>query len=233
MGTEVKGNTYSDEFIPYVIRWGRLTNLLGFITMFGPVLVLAAVYGICPSLATILAGAVQQWSVSGVFWFVEPISYFPILGIPGTYMAFLAGNIANLRLPCAASAQEAAGVESGTEQGAIISTLGVAVSVLVNIVILALAIVAGASIIQRLPPNVSKSLNYILPALFGAVFAQFSVAQPKLAVVAFSIATVMTLLLRRGVFAFLPGGGSYVVTLTAVFGTIFVARLLHSRGAIK
>ena len=30
---------------------------------------------------------------------VEPISYFPIIGVVETYMAFVSGNISNLRIP--------------------------------------------------------------------------------------------------------------------------------------
>ena len=47
-------------------------------------------------------------SAVGVIWFVEPISYFPIVGVAGTYMAFVSGNISNLRIPCAMIAQKAA-----------------------------------------------------------------------------------------------------------------------------
>ena len=62
-----------------------------------------------------------------MIWFVEPISYFPIVGVAGTYMAFVSGNISNLRIPCAMIAQKAAGVEPGTDRGSIVATLGMAV----------------------------------------------------------------------------------------------------------
>lgn len=224
---------YDEEYIPYIVRWGRLTNILAFFVSLGPGLVLAFLYGLKPPLSAILAGFVAQASVSGVFWFVEPISYFPILGIPGTYMAFLSGNIANMRVPCAAIAQEAAGVEPGTEEGAVISTLGIAVSIIVNVAMLTLGVLLGATILGRLPAGVVSALGYILPALFGAVFAQFAVAQPKIAVVAIIIATFMTYLLKKGYLAFFPGIPSYVVILVSVFGTIYVAKKMYEKGMIK
>ena len=110
----------------------------------------------------------MQISVSGAFYIVEPISYFPILGIPGTYLTFLSGNTSNMRVPCSSVAQEAAGVEMGTEEGSIISTIGIATSILVNVVILTVGAVAGSVILNILPAPVKEALNFLLPALFGA-----------------------------------------------------------------
>ena len=53
--------------------------LLGIITCFGPALVISVVYGYMPPVSAIIAGTIAQISVSGAFYIVEPISYFPIL----------------------------------------------------------------------------------------------------------------------------------------------------------
>lgn len=58
-----------------------------------------------------------------MLWFVEPISYFPVVGAAGTYMAFLSGNISNMRIPCASMAQVAADVEPGTEKDLLLQPL--------------------------------------------------------------------------------------------------------------
>ena len=128
-------NYYTKTYIPSIIKWGKLTMLLGILLCFGPALVVSGIYGYMPPISAIIAGTISQISVSGAFYVVEPISYFPILGIPGTYLTFLSGNTSNMRVPCASVAQEAAGVEMGTEKGSVISTIGIAVSILVNIVI--------------------------------------------------------------------------------------------------
>ena len=108
----------------------------------------------------------------GFLWVIEPISYYPVLGPVGTYMAFLSGNISNMRVPCASIAQVSAGVELGSEQGSIISTIGMGVSIIINIIILSVGVIAGSSILAMLPPSVTAALNYLLPALFGALFVQ-------------------------------------------------------------
>ena len=89
---------YNKVYIPGIVKWGKITMLLGIITCFGPALVISVVYGCMPPVSAIIAGTIAQISVSGAFYIVEPISYFPILGIPGTYLTFLSGNTSNMRV---------------------------------------------------------------------------------------------------------------------------------------
>nr|WP_312575881.1 hypothetical protein [Sedimentibacter sp.] len=215
---------YDDEYIPYIIKWGRATNLIGIVLAYIPALVLLLIFDLKPPIGAVFAGFVMQASVSGVFWFVEPISYFPVLGIPATYMSFLSGNIGNLRLPASVAAQEAASVEAGTEQGTIIATLGVAVSMIVNIVVLTIGVVLGASVLSKLPPNVVTALNNILPALFGAMFGQQFISNPKIGTVAAILAGSMIMLGKLGLLSFLPGGYTYAIIIVAVFGSILIGK---------
>ena len=220
---------YSKTYMPSIIRWGKITMLLGILTCFLPALVISFVYGHMPPVSAIIAGTISQISVSGAFYIVEPISYFPILGIPGTYLTFLSGNTSNMRIPCSSVAQEAAGVQLGTEKGSIISTIGIAMSILINIAILTVGAIAGSAILNILPEGVKSALNFLLPALYGAVFGQFAVSRPKLAAVAVVIAFGMNWLLKNCFLFFLPGTPSYAVTLVAVFGSIFMARILYKK----
>ena len=157
-------NQFSQEYMPFIVRWGRITNLLGVVLCFLPPLVLTFGFGFNPGLTAIITGALAQVSGSCIFWFVEPISYFPVLGIPGTYMSFLAGNGSSLRLPCSAAAQEAADVQPGTDKGTIISTLGITVSIFINIGMLLLGVILGASVLGALQPDSARALwRYVCP----------------------------------------------------------------------
>lgn len=222
-------NYYSEKYIPSIIKWGKITMLLGILTCFLPAVVMSFIYGYMPPVSAIIAGTIAQISVSGAFYIVEPISYFPILGIPGTYLTFLSGNTSNMRVPCSSVAQEAAGVEMGTEKGSIVSTIGIAVSILVNIVVLTSGAIFGSVILSLLPAGFKAALNFLLPALFGAVFGQFAVNRPKLGGVAIVIALGMTWLLKNGFLSFLPGTPSYAVILASVFGTIFAGKLMYKK----
>lgn len=218
---------YDQEYIPYIIKWGRFTNLIGIVLAYIPALLLFLIYGLKPPMSAVISGFIMQASVSGVFWFVEPISYFPVLGIPGTYMSFLSGNIGNLRLPASAAAQQAANVEAGTEKGTVVATIGVAISIIVNVIILTIGVILGASVLSKLPPTVVTALNNILPALFGAMFGQQFVANPKIGIVAAILAGGMIGLSKIGVLSILPFGGTYAIIIVAVFGSIFIGRYLN------
>ncbi len=221
------------EYMPFIVRWGRITNLIGVALCFLPALVLTFGYGFNPGLTAIITGALAQVSGSCIFWFVEPISYFPVLGIPGTYMAFLAGNGSSLRLPCSAAAQDSAGVVPGTEAGTIISTVGITVSIFINVAMLSVGVILGTSVLSKLPASVVAALGLILPALFGAMFAQFAVSQPKIGGVAIVLALGMTYLAKIGALSIFPGQPSYVIIIVAVFGTIGISKFMFGKGWIK
>lgn len=224
---------FDNEYIPYVIKWGRLTNLLGAAFSFLPALTLLFVFGMKPSMGSMLQATIAQISASFAYYFVDPIAFFAILGITGTYMAFLTGNISNLRLPCAINALEAAGVEQGTKEATIISTLGIAGSVIVNTLMLTVGIFVGSKLLSILPPAASDALKYLVPAIFGAVFVQLSFYDPKIGIIAIVIALVATFIYNLGWFAFMPGDDPfYMITIISVFGSIFVTKMFDKKGWI-
>lgn len=226
-------SSYENDYIPFVIRFGRATNLLGVLLAFLPALALTFVFDLHPPVSAVIAGFIMQASVSGVFWFVEPISYSPVLGMAGTYMSFLSGNIGNLRLPASVAALQAAKEEPGTEKGSIIATIGIAVSIIVNVVMLTVGVILGSSILGALPASVVAALNNILPALFGAMLAQQFVPNPKIGTVAVALAGVMFALFKTGCLAWLPGTPSYAVVIVSVFGTILIGRKIMSSDLAK
>jgi hypothetical protein len=224
---ERNNSSYEKDFIPYVVHWGMVTNLAAFLLSMLPACVLFFYFGLIPSVSQMLAAIGSILSVMVFLWVIEPIAYFPILGIPGTFMAFLSGNISNLKLPCSAVAQEAAGVENGTDKGAIISTFAIVASTVVCLLFLTVGAVVGTGLLTSLPPSITKSLTYLLPGLFGGLFAKFAFSQLKLGAFALALAGVMYYLLVSRHLAFLPGRPTWAVILVAVFGTILVARLMN------
>lgn len=219
---------YQNDYIPYIVKWGRITNLVGALLALLPGLILLLVYDIKPPISAVFAGFVMQASVSGVFWFSEPISYFPVLGIPGTYMSFLSGNIGNLRLPASAAALTAAKVEPGTPQASVVATIGVAISIIVNVLFLTIAVILGATVLGLLSEPVIKALNNILPALFGAMYAQQVVNNPRMGILAGILTVIMLIINKMGWLSWLPGGGTYVIVIVAVFGSILIGRTLFA-----
>lgn len=179
-----KEQIFQDQFQKPIVFWGMFTCLIAFVLSFSPPLYLFAKYNVLPHIGAIMSGFALIFAYSGPLWFVEPLAYFPILGVPGTYMSFLSGNISNVRLPCAALAQEAAGVAEGSNEGAILSTLGIGASILINVIVLTIGIGVGAQLVNSFPPIVTEAFKYILPAIFGGVFGGFVIRDFKLGGVA-------------------------------------------------
>ncbi len=213
---------------PTVIKIGAPTLLLVAAMTMLPNLYLYLAYGAIPSLQVALKAWGMIVAIFGAFYLVEPISYFPIVGLCGTYISFLTGNIGNVRIPCASVALEAAQVEGGTPEGNIVATMGLTGSVLVNLMFNTLAVVSGAAIMSHFSPEVANVFKTCtVPAIFAAVFAQNTLKQPLLTVPGLLIPF---LLFISGV-PFLMK--AYVVVVCAVFGTIAVARILYKGGLTK
>ncbi len=210
-----------DSYIEDVTKIGRTTMVLGALASLLPALVMTFYFGFNPGIAAIMAGAVSQMSVSGAFYISEPISYYPIVGRAGLYMGFLSGNLVNMRIPAAISAQEASGHSAGTEEGSVMGTIGIGVSIWVGIFFLALAVLAGQALLSSLPGSFMSMLSLIIPALFGGVFGQFAIKSPKTGGFALIISFIMT-----KVVALIPGNPSFLITLTSVFATIMFAKNL-------
>ena len=82
----MSNNFYKDEYMPKINRIGKMTGYVGVILAFLPAVALAVVYGLLPKPAALLTAFVSGASAFGVLWFVEPISYFPVVGPEVTYI---------------------------------------------------------------------------------------------------------------------------------------------------
>lgn len=217
-----KNNYFDNEYMPKMHRVGKITGFLGVLLSFGPALILAVVYGLLPKPAALLTAFISAASAFGFLWFLEPISYFAVLGPIGTYMAFLSGNISNMRVPCASRAQVAAEVEPGTDKGSVIAVLGMAVSVIINISVLTIGVILGSSVLSVMPPKVIEALNYLLPALFGSLLMQFALKRKTFAAGVLVFAILIYAAINAGIFNWLPGAINYLPILACVFGAIGV-----------
>jgi len=151
-------------------RLGRAVSLVTLILLVGAPFLIGSVLGTMPDLAAVGRGFLAVglvWTVSSV---VEFLVYTPMLGSGGSYLAFITGNLINMKIPCAVNARDLAGVKAGTKENEIVSTLSIAVSSLVTIVVLA----AGVLLLQPLQPLLENpvlqpAFDNVVPALFGAM----------------------------------------------------------------
>ena len=210
-----------NEYCAEVHTWGLTLSLIHAVIIFLPPLLLLFVYGIFPGWATIGKAFASTAAIAGPYWFIEPVSYFLILGVGGTYISFLAGNISNMRLPVSAVAQEVAGVREGSPEGEIIGGIGISVSqVMLTIATLAAAVLVTL-IIDALPKSVKGAFDFLLPCLWGAIFGQFALRAPQYAVVVLIIGIPLVM------FSGLP---TWTLIPLMVFGLAILAIILFKNG---
>ena len=208
------------SYIRSIIFWGRITMFGAFFLSFIPALYLAVSYGVIPSFSLIISSVSLIAIIYATSFLAEPILYFPILGISGSYMSWLAGNIFNLRVPVSIASQNSVGVTEGTPEGDIISTLGMGVSVFVNLTVLTAIVIFGTQMLQGLPEVVLEACGYILPSLFGAFFVSSMVRSPKIAFFAVPLVLILTLI----------GLSTSLVLLICLFGTISFCYFSYKKG---
>ena len=141
------------------IRIGSPTNILAALTAFIPVIWLCSTYDCWPPMSTVLtAWGMIAASFAG-FYFVEPISYYASLGMTGTYLSFLSGNIGNMRVPCAALALDVTDSTPGTIQAEVVSTMAICGSIITNLIGTTSAVIVGAGVLAILPEFIASGIK--------------------------------------------------------------------------
>lgn len=217
-------DVYNKEYLPSIVRVGRFVLLASTLFFFAPFLYTWIGWGVTPDWPAIVKGTFAWLLINLPWWISEPVAYFPVQGVTGMLLCSLAGNASNMRMPCAITAQKAAGVDPGTQKGSLISTIAISITCFVSIGILAVAVFAGQAALSRLPASVSNGLSLLLPALFGCIFAQFLSGNEKSG--AFSILTALGVLLlyKKSFLSAIPAdGGSIIVMLVPILGTMAFA----------
>lgn len=163
---------------------------------------------------------------SGVF---EPIIYSPMLGINSAYLAFITGNLSNLKIPCVVKAQEICGTKLGTEENEVVSTLSVATSTLVTTVIIAVFVlilaVSNVETAIKNTPWITPAFTCVVYALFGSLGGKYVVKNIKLAV--FPLAIIVAFSLILGFASPKLVGSAYLfvgIGICAVFAILQVVR---------
>ena len=160
----------TDSFQAWAHKWGRIGTLIALIYMIGLPFVVLSAYGCMPSLGEVInVGTISILVIYIPVGISEAISYTPILGA-SSYLTFITGNIMNLKLPVAVNAMKITKKEPNTPEGEAISSVAVAVSSIMTVIILALAALLSTWISPVFElPSVKTASNYLIPALFGSL----------------------------------------------------------------
>ena len=216
------------SYIDSVHRDGSIWNLsMTFLLLAFPIAV-AVIWGVLPDWQGLAMGLIATMPMYWAVGLVEFFTYIPMLGIGGSYLSFVTGNISNLKLPCALNAMEQNGVTANSEEGEVISTIAIAASSIVTTLIIILGIIAIVPLTPVLQaPVLQPAFEQILPALFGGLGVVFVSKNWKLAV-----APIILMLI---LFIFVPalnsGTVGIMVPVSALF-TIAVGRIMYKKGML-
>lgn len=174
---------------------GRVVSVTTLILLVGAPFVLGVILGAMPDVGAVAKGFVSVglvWMVSGV---AEYLIYTPMLGAGGGYLAFITGNLINMKIPCAISARDMVGAKTGTPENEVISTLSIAASSLVTILVLALGVLLLVPLQPILQSEVLQpAFANVVPALFGAMAYKYFRGNMKIAVTPLAVMSLLFIL---------------------------------------
>ena len=182
-------------------------------------------YDAWPEMSAVLKGLL---GVAPIYWTVgviEVITYTPMLGVGGTYLAFVTGNLTSLKAPSALNAMENAEVKPGSEEGEIISTIAIATCSIVTTLILVLGVCVLAAITPILnSPVLAPAFDNILPALFGGLAVGYVSKNWKLAITPLIFMLVLFLAVPS------LAGSVGVLVPVGVLIALGAARIMYKKG---
>lgn len=175
---------FFDEFNKGLHRIGKVMMVLTIVLLTGVPFLIAIMNQVSVDGKGFLSGMINIGFLYIAISVVEFLIYTPMLGAGGSYLAFVTGNVTNMKIPCAMNARDIAGTEVGTPENEIVSTISVATSAIVT----TLVIVVGVILLIPLQPVLqsevlSPAFDYVVPALFGALGLKYFAKSPKIAIV--------------------------------------------------
>ena len=135
-------------------RIGRICTLITLCLLVGAPFLMGSYLGALPDLGAVAKAFLSVglvWTVSSV---VEFLIYTPMLGAGGGYLAFITGNLINMKIPCAVNARDIVGAKTGTPENEVLAF--------------------GVLLLTPLQPILQSealqpAFSNVVPALFGAM----------------------------------------------------------------
>ena len=206
-------------------RYGKIWIWTAVVVVMAVPAAICLYYNAWPEATAVLKGLL---GVAPIYWTVgviEVITYTPMLGTGGTYLAFVTGNLTSLKAPSALNAMENAEVKPGPEEGEVISTIAIATCTIVTTLIL----VIGVCLLSMLTPVLNSpvlapAFENILPALFGGLAVVYVSKNWKL--------SIAPLIFMVALFLAVPSlaGSVGVLVPVGVLIALGAARVMYKKG---
>ena len=187
-------NQYFERYTNRTHLFGRIGTSIGIIMMMAAPVAMGLALGEAPDMAGFLGaflGSGLTWSLISI---AEFLIYTPMLGAGGGYLAFLTGNLINMKIPCMMNARSITGAETGTPENEIASTLSIAASAVTTTAVIAIGVllmqVSGLGAVLE-NPMLKPAFDNVVAALFGALGFQYFSKDLRISIPPFVIMTLL------------------------------------------
>ena len=200
------------EFNDGLHRIGRFMLITAVVMLVSVPFIIGGINGVSPDFGGFLSGFAKVGLIYIPVAIVEFLVYTPMLGVGGSYLSFITGNVTNMKIPCVMNAKDIAKTEPGTSEHEIVSTISVAVSAITT----TLVIIAGVIMLVPLQPVLQAeallpAFNNVVPALFGALGLKYFLQSPKIAVVPLALMSLLCIFVPAAIsqtsLLLIPSGG--------------------------
>ena len=203
---------FFEEFNNGLHRLGRFTLIAGIIVLMAVPFAFGVIVGVMPDMPAFLKGWINVAVVYFPVSVVEFLVYAPMLGAGGSYLAFITGNVTNMKIPCAMNARDIAKTEVGTPENEIVSTIAVAISAIVTTLVILLGVILLVPLQPVLSaPALQPAFNNVVPALFGALGLKYFAKSPQIAAIPLAIMCLLCILVPSMItqtsILMIPSGG--------------------------
>lgn len=174
---------FFQDFNNSMHRLGRVTLIVMTALLLAVPFLYGSINSVSPNLGGFLSGLAKVGLIYYPVAIVEFLVYTPMLGVGGSYLSFMTGNVTNMRIPCVMNAKDIAGTEAGTPEHEIISTIAVATSAITTTVVIVIGVICMVPLQPVLQSEVLlPAFNNVVPALFGALGLKYFAKSPQIAI---------------------------------------------------
>ena len=193
-------------------RLGKITLVISMLALIAIPFIIGIVNSVMPDGKGFLTGFLKVGIIYIPVAIVEFLVYAPMLGVGGSYLSFITGNVTNMKIPCAMNARDIAGTEVGTTENEIVSTISVATSAIVTTLVIVVGVIALVPLQPILQDEaLLPAFNNVVPALFGALGLKYFSKSPKIAALPLLFMTLLCIfvpaMIKETSILIIPSGG--------------------------
>ena len=209
-------------------KYGRIFMIMGIFVMFSAPTTIWLMTGVAPNVAHMIAGVLALSVIYLPGGLIEMMTYSPLLGTSATYLAFVTGNLINLKVPCVMNATEICKTEINTPENEVVSTISVAFSSITTVVILSLGILLLIPLKPILESEVlAPAFSWVISALFGALGYKYFKNNWLLIISPVTVVIILSIFMPTFV-----NSQVIIIIIIAVIATLITSKILFNKKII-